>query len=217
MKQYLIILSLAVFAWNAIGQQKTQVAIANNGLFIKSCERVATNMKSCVLCEDKELKKNCKTYTCDDAGQCAIINLGSNTLKSILQIKNIQNIKGIQKEKLGPETDYFIQNGNERTYYNLVNDVVKIENYTLRKEDPKTKSISRKSQGISPVKQNCIDDCVKVALECKNRCDGNVICWQGCRDSYMVCGRNCWGMDIKSKISISLKSGSTNTMQLLNQ
>mgnify|MGYP007095782997 CR=1 FL=1 len=58
MRQYLIFLSLAVFAFNAIGQQKTQVAIAKNGLFIKSCERVSAGMQSCTLCEDKELKKN---------------------------------------------------------------------------------------------------------------------------------------------------------------
>jgi hypothetical protein len=48
-------------------------------LYLKGCERVGVNYQECTYCEDKDKKVNCKVYTCDDNGNCAILwHRGSN-------------------------------------------------------------------------------------------------------------------------------------------
>ncbi|MBK8956477.1 MAG: hypothetical protein IPM34_13115 [Saprospiraceae bacterium] len=197
--------------------QKKEIEI-KNGLYVKSKERVTSGITSFSLCEDKLFKKNCKTYTCDDGGQCAQFNLGNNSLKSLLQVKNLNSIKGIQKEKMGLETDYYIQNGNEISYFSMSNNILKIESYTSKPVDPRNKVMAKSANELSEERKKCIKDCVDVALLCKDKCNGNKTCEQECKDSYMACGRNiCYKRVPKAIINISINGNGQNKLQLLNQ
>lgn len=192
----------------AFSQQKTQIATAKNGLFIKSCDRVATNTNSCVLCEDKELKKNCKTYTCDDFGQCAQFKLGGNNLKTVLQTTKIQGLKGIQKEatEFGV-TDYYIQEGNVRTYFSKTESTLTLENYTV----PTTTKTSAKPIQTSPSDKHkkCIQDCINICELCIRNCSGDQFCITQCNNSRLACGREvCNKFVPKSILNISIKGSS---------
>ncbi|MBK6546903.1 MAG: hypothetical protein WBO31_12320 [Saprospiraceae bacterium] len=200
----------------AFSQQKTQIETAKNGLFIKSCERVATNMKSCVLCEDKELKKNCKTYTCDDFGQCEQFKLGSNTLKNIMAASTLKSIKGILKETNAfGTTDYYFQEGTIKTYISKVGNVTILENYSL---PPSSGSSAKKTQipQQSDKRKECINDCIKIGELCKSKCNGSRVCIQECEESRLACGRiACNGLTKMSILNVSTKSTSSlNTLKL---
>lgn len=214
MKHYLTILSLFVFAISAIGQEKTQIAIAKNGLFIKSCERVSVGMQSCTLCEDKELKKNCKTYTCDDAGQCAQLKMGKLSLKSLIQSPKVQNIKGIQKEATSVGlTDYYIQDGDTRTYIFRSETTLTLDSYTVPKG---TKAAARPTQP-SPENKSCINDCINTGNLCDRNCGSNTFCLSECKKSRLACARICNKFVPKSTISISIKGTSgTSSVKLFD-
>jgi hypothetical protein len=206
-----LFLFLGVFA------QKKEIEM-KNGLYVKSKERVTSGITSFSLCEDKFFKKNCRTYTCDEGGQCGQFNLGSNSLKSILQTKNLNSIKGIQKEKMGIETEYYIQNGNDISYFSVSNNILKIESYTTKPVDQKNKAMAKSANELSEERKKCIKDCVDLALLCKEKCNGNKPCEQECKDSYMACGRNiCYKRVAKAIISISINGNGQNKLQLLNQ
>lgn len=205
---------LAISLQFIYAQQKTQVAVAKNGLFIKSCERVATGMQSCTLCEDKELKKNCKTFTCDDAGQCAQFKVGTLTLKSLIQSTKVQNIKGIQKEATGVGlTDYYIQDGDTRTYISRTESTLTLDSYSI----PKGTKIAARPTQPSPENKSCLDDCIKVGELCNKNCGSNALCLSECKKSRLACGRICNKFVPKSSISISLKgAGGLSTLNVFD-
>ncbi|MEI2694024.1 MAG: hypothetical protein V9E90_03055 [Saprospiraceae bacterium] len=214
MKHSLNILMLLAIAISAFGQKKTQVAVAKNGLFIKSCERVSAGMQSCTLCEDKELKKNCKTYTCDDAGQCAQFKMGNLTLKSLIQSAKVQNIKGIQKEATGVGlTDYYIQEGDTRTYIFRNETTLSLDAYTV----PKGTKIAARPSQPSPENKSCINDCINIGNLCDRNCGSSTLCLSECKKSRLACARICNKFVPKSTLSISIKgTGGTSTLNVFN-
>ncbi|MBK7737312.1 MAG: hypothetical protein IPI45_05995 [Saprospiraceae bacterium] len=162
----------------------------------------------------QRIKKNCKTYTCDDFGQCAQFKMGTLTLKSLIQTAKVQNIKGIQKEATGVGlTDYYIQDGDTRTYISRTESTLTLDSYTI----PKGTKIAARPTQPSPENKKCLKGCIDVGELCDRNCGSNTLCLNECKRSRLACARICNKFVPKSTISIALKgAGGLSTLNVFD-
>lgn len=153
-----IIISTTTFS---IAQQSVQKT--PDGKYVGKCEVVATNMKSCKKCDDEKLTKNCKDVICDDYGQCAELHIKSTSVKAIKSASAETKIKGILKEKTTDgQTQYYLQEGNYRTYIFRTKDGYNLTEYDISKAD---KNIIM-TKPLTPAQISCIDKCSRSLNYC---------------------------------------------------
>lgn len=182
----LLILFLGI-SYSIFGQQKPQSEIITTGQgdkYVKSCAVVSAGFTECILCDNKELTKNCNKYYCS-AGKCELVYVKTAVIENIRTSIGINRINNVKLDEIAPGINvHYVDDGNYRAYI-MNNDkgyhVVVYERPVAKK--PSAADNSKKA--------NCLDLCKGGVDSCTKKCGKSDYCFSQCLESALDCNSFC--------------------------
>lgn len=211
MKNCRILLLCFILINSILGRAQLPVQTVNNGKYVKSCEVIATNMKSCILCDDEKLSKNCQNYICDDYGQCAQLRIGTNHISDIFKSGSLSLLKGVKKEPFSKNIyEYFFEDGKYRTYLTKNGKEIKLEVYDIS-ESLDENLVSSKQISKEPSQKDCATSCNVLEDFCEQKCKTEP-CKDACLESAKACRKICKKYIPKSTIIFPVKANGSGSI-----